>query len=313
MAGQNPIVKIFSCSQSIDLASKIAKHYGLDLGNVDFSHYSDGEYQPSFEESVRGARLFIIGSTHPSTDNLMEMLLMIDAAKRSSARHITAVMPYFGWARQDRKDKPRVPIGAKLVANLLVAAGATRIITMDLHADQIQGFFEKPVDHLYASTIFIPHVISLKLDNLCIASPDMGGSKRAYAYSKSLNCDVVVCYKQRSKANVISHMELIGNVEGKNVILVDDMVDTAGTLSKAADLLIERGAMSVRAICTHAILSGDAYSKIDASKLEELIVTDSVPNIKPHSKIKVLSCADLFSDVMHKVHNNQSISSNFIM
>ena len=241
------------------------------------------------------------------------MLLMIDAAKRASARHVTAVIPYFGWARQDRKDKPRVPIAAKMIAKMIETAGATRIITMDLHADQIQGFFQIPVDHLYASTIFIPHVIGLKLDNLCIASPDMGGSKRAYAYSKNLSCDVVVCYKQRSKANVISHMELIGNVEGKNVILVDDMVDTAGTLSKAADLLIERGAISVRAICTHAILSGDAYSKIESSRLEELIVTDSVPNIKSHSKIKVLSCADLFSDVMTKVHNNQSISSNFIM
>jgi len=238
---------------------------------------------------------------------------MLDAAKRASARHITAVIPYFGWARQDRKDKPRVPIAAKMIAKMIETAGATRLITMDLHADQIQGFFQIPVDHLYASTIFIPYILGLKLDNLCIASPDMGGSKRAYAYSKNLSCDVVVCYKQRSKANVISHMELIGEVKGKNIILVDDMVDTAGTLSKAADLLIDRGALSVRAICTHAILSGDAYSKIEASKLEELIVTDSVPNIKPHSKIKVLSCADLFADVMDKVHNNKSISSNFIM
>jgi ribose-phosphate pyrophosphokinase len=243
----------------------------------------------------------------------MEMLLMIDAAKRASARHITAVIPYFGWARQDRKDKPRVPIAAKMIAKILESAGATRIITMDLHADQIQGFFEIPVDHLYASTIFLPYLQSLKLDNLTIASPDMGGSKRAYAYAKALESDVVICYKQRAKANVISHMELIGNVEGKNVVLVDDMVDTAGTLTKAADLMIERGALSVRAICTHAILSGNAYANIEKSQLKELIVTDSIPLINSSSKIKVLSCADLFADVMKKVHNNESISSNFIM
>ena len=305
--------KIFACTQSQKIGQQIAKAYGTKLGKISFHHFSDGEFQPSYEETIRGSRIFLIGSTHPSSENLMELLLMIDAAKRASARHITAVMPYFGWARQDRKDKPRVPIGAKLIAKLLESAGATRIITMDLHADQIQGFFEKPVDHLYASTIFIPYLEKLNLKDLTIASPDMGGSKRAYAYSKNLSCDVVVCYKQRSKANVISHMELIGEVKGKNIILVDDMVDTAGTLSKAADLLIERGAISVRAICTHAILSGDAYAKIEASNLEELIVTDSVPNIKPHSKIKVLSCADLFADVMSKVHNNKSISSNFIM
>jgi ribose-phosphate pyrophosphokinase len=238
---------------------------------------------------------------------------MLDAAKRASARHITAVIPYFGWARQDRKDKPRVPIAAKLVAKMLETAGATRIITMDLHADQIQGFFEKPVDHLYASTIFLPYLKSLNLDNLTIASPDMGGSKRAYAYSRALESDVVICYKQRKKANVISHMELIGDVTGKNVVLVDDMVDTAGTLTKAADLMIERGALSVRAICTHPILSGNAYQRLEDSKLEQLIVTDSIPLTQKSSKIKVLSCADLFADVMHKVHNNKSISSNFIM
>ena len=242
----------------------------------------------------------------------MEMLLMIDAAKRSSARHITAVMPYFGWARQDRKDKPRVPIGAKLVANLLVAAGATRIITMDLHADQIQGFFEKPVDHLYASTIFIPYIDSLKLAELTIASPDMGGSKRAYAYSRFLESNVVVCYKQRKKANIISHMELIGDVSGKNVIIVDDMVDTAGTLTKAADLMVDRGAKSVRAIATHALLSGDAYEKIEKSKLKELIITDSIPQKKTSKKIKVLTCSKLFADVMQNVNNNQSINSFFI-
>ena len=223
------------------------------------------------------------------------------------------MIPYFGWARQDRKDKPRVPIAAKLVAKMLETAGATRIITMDLHADQIQGFFEKPVDHMFASTIFLPYLRSLNLDNLTIASPDMGGSKRAYAYSKALESDVVICYKQRAKANVISHMELIGDVTGKNVVLVDDMVDTAGTLTKAADLMMERGALSVRAICTHPILSGNAYERLENSKLEELIVTDSIPVSQESSKIRVLSCADLFADVMTKVHQNESISSKFIM
>ena len=312
MSKSTPVVKIFSCTQSTVLAEKIAKSFGSNLGKVNFSHYSDGEFQPSFEESVRGARLFLIGSTQPSSDNLMELLLMIDAAKRASARHITAVMPYFGWARQDRKDKPRVPIGAKLIAKLLEAAGATRIITMDLHADQIQGFFEKPVDHLYASTIFIPYIESLKLDELTIASPDMGGSKRAYAYSRFLESNVVVCYKQRKKANVVSHMELIGEVEGKNVIIVDDMVDTAGTLTKAADLMVERGAKSVRAICTHALLSGNAFERIEKSKLTELIVTDTIPEKKKSNKIKVLTCANLFADVMHSVNNNQSINPYFI-
>ena len=312
MANQEPIAKIFSCTQSTELSKKIAKHFGTELGNVNFSHYSDGEFQPSFEESVRGARLFIIGSTQPSSENLMELLLMIDAAKRSSARHITAVIPYFGWARQDRKDKPRVPIGAKLIANLIEAAGATRLITMDLHADQIQGFFEKPVDHLYASTIFIPYIQSLNLDELTIASPDMGGSKRAYAYSRFLKSNVVICYKQRKKANVVSHMELIGEVEGKNVIIVDDMVDTAGTLAKAADLMVERGAKSVRAICTHGILSGNAYENIEKSKLKELIVTDSIIQEKKSEKVKVLSCANLFADVMQNVNSNKSINSFFI-
>ena len=305
--------KIFACNQSKLLASKISDHFGIPVGKVNFSRYSDGEFQPSFEESVRGARIFIIGSTQPTSDNLMEMLLMLDAAKRASARHITAVMPYFGWARQDRKDKPRVPIGAKLIAKLLETAGATRIITMDLHADQIQGFFEKPVDHLFASTIFLPHIESLKLSNLTIASPDMGGSKRAYAYSKYLSSEVVICYKQREKANKISHMELIGNVKDKNVILVDDMVDTAGTLTKSATLMKERGAISVRAICTHALLSGDAYDKIEKSELEELIVTDSIPPRISHNKVKVLSCAPLFAEVMHNLHFNKSISSKFIM
>ena len=313
MAYQVPEPKIFACTQSMELGKKIAKAYGADLGNVLFSHFSDGEFQPSFEESIRGTRIFVIGSTNPSSENLMEMLLMLDAAKRASARHITAVIPYYGWARQDRKDKPRVPIAAKLIAKMLETAGATRIITMDLHADQIQGFFEKPVDHLFASTLFLPYLKSLNLDNLTIASPDMGGSKRAYAYSKALESDVVICYKQRSKANTISHMELIGDVQDKNVVLVDDMVDTAGTLTKAADLMMERGAKSVRAITTHALLSGNAYEKIEKSQLLELIVTDSIPIKKESGKIRVLSCAGLFADVMHRVHHNTSIASKFLM
>lgn len=313
MPYQVPEPKIFACTQSMELGQKIAKAYGADLGNVLFSHFSDGEFQPSFEESIRGTRIFIIGSTNPSSENLMEMLLMLDAAKRASARHITAVIPYYGWARQDRKDKPRVPIAAKLIAKMLETAGATRIITMDLHADQIQGFFEKPVDHLFASTLFLPYLRDLNLDNLTIASPDMGGSKRAYAYSRNLASDVVICYKQRAKANIISHMELIGDVTDKNVVLVDDMVDTAGTLTRAADLMMERGAKSVRAICTHGLLSGDAYEKIENSKLLELIVTDSIPIKKVSDKVKVISCSELFADVMHRVHHNTSIASKFLM
>src|SRR5690625_17135 len=313
MSPNHPKAKIFACTQSKDLAANIAKHYGLELGNVIISRYSDGEFQPSFEESVRGMRVFIIGSTFPSSDNLLELLLMLDAAKRASALHVTAVIPYFGWARQDRKDKPRVPIAAKLMAKMLEAAGATRIMTMDLHADQIQGFFEIPVDHLYASTIFLPHLKALNLENLTMASPDMGGSKRAYAYSKALSSDVVVCYKQREEANVISYMELIGNVEGKDVVIVDDMIDTAGTLTNAADLMFERGAKSVRAICTHAVLSGNAYERLEKSKLQELIVTDSIPLKQQSDKIKVVSCAPLFADVMKRVHFHESISVQFLM
>ncbi len=305
--------KIFASSQSVVLAEKIAESYGMELGKVRKNLFSDGEYQVCFEESIRGRRIFLIGSTNPPNDNLMEMLLMIDAAKRASARHITAVMPYFGWARQDRKDQPRVPIAAKMVAKILQAAGATRIMTMDLHADQIQGFFEVPVDHLFASTILLPHVEALNLDNITIASPDMGGSKRAYAYSKYLKCEVVICYKQRKKANVIDTMEVIGNVEGRNIILVDDMVDTAGTLTKAANIMMERGALSVRALTTHAILSGPAYERIESSDLQELIVTDTIPLKKESSKIKVVSCAPLFADVMKKVQTNTSISGQFIM
>ena len=305
--------KIFACRQSRALAEKIAKSYGVELGNVEISNFSDGEFQPALVESVRGRRIFIIGSTFPNSDNLMELLLMLDAAKRASARHITAVIPYFGWARQDRKDRPRVAIGAKLVANLLQTAGATRIMTMDLHADQIQGFFEKPVDHLYASTIFLPYIKELNLENITIASPDMGGSKRAYAYSKFLQSEVVICYKQRLKANIIDTMELIGEVEGRHVILVDDMIDTGGTLAKAADIMLEKGALSVRAICTHPILSGQAFERIENSQLLELIVSDTIPLKRESSKIKVVSCAPLFADVMHKVQDNTSISGQFLM
>lgn len=308
-----PSAKIFACTQSQEVARKIASAYGTKLGKVNFYRYSDGEFQPSFEESIRGTRIFIIGSTHPPAENLMEMLLMLDAAKRASARHITAVIPYFSWARQDRKDKPRVPIGAKMIAKLLETAGATRIITMDLHADQIQGFFEKPVDHLYASAIFLPYLQQLNLANLTIASPDMGGSKRAHSYAKYLKGDVVICYKERANANQISYMELIGKVNSKNVILVDDMVDTANTICKAADLIIEKGADSVRAIATHAVLSGNAVKNISQSKLTELIVTDSIPLKEKHPKIKVLSCVELMAEIMSHVHNNQSISSKFII
>lgn len=307
-----PVAKIFSCRSSVKIAEKIAASYGLPLGNVEITQFSDGEFQPSFEETVRGGRVFLIGSTMPPTENLMEMLMMIDAAKRASAKHITAVMPYFGWARQDRKDKPRVPIGAKMVANLLTAAGATRIMTMDLHADQIQGFFEVPVDHVFASGLFVPHLRDRNIDNLTIASPDMGGSKRANNYAKWLESEVVICYKQRKKANVIDKMTVIGNVKGRNVVLIDDMIDTAGTLTKAADMLIEEGALSVKAYCTHGVLSGKAIERIENSKLDELVITDTIPQENLPEKIKVISIADLFADVMKKVHHHESISSHFL-
>ena len=306
-------IQLFAGQASMELANKIAESHGSTLGNVIVSNFSDGEFQPSFEESVRGADVFIIQSTVPPADNLMELLMMVDAAKRASARRVVCIMPYFGLARQDRKDKPRVPIGAKLVAKMLEVAGATRLMTMDLHADQIQGFFETPVDHLFASTIFIPYIKSLNLPNLMMASPDMGGTKRANAYAKHLDCGVVVCYKQRKKANVISDMFLIGEVKGKDVIIVDDMVDTAGTLTKAADLMMENGATSVRAMTTHAILSGEAYERIENSKLTELIVTDTIPLRKQSPKIKVLSVADLFADIMKKVTRHESISESFIV
>jgi ribose-phosphate pyrophosphokinase len=275
--------------------------------------FSDGEFQPSFEETVRGQFVFLIQSTMPPSDNLFELLLMIDAAKRASARQIIAVIPYFGFARQDRKDKPRVAIGAKLVANMLMAAGVDRVMTMDLHADQIQGFFEVPVDHLYASTIFYPELERLNTGNLIMAAPDAGGAKRANSYAKKLNTGLAICHKQRKKANEVAEMTVIGDVRGKDVILIDDMCDTAGTLTKAADLFIENGAKSVRAFCTHAVLSGPAYERIEQSKLTELIVTDTIPLKQKSDKIRVLSVADLFSDVIRRMVNNQSISTHFII
>jgi len=313
MAKKFEEAKIFSTSTSKELAKKIANAYGIPLGKMELQRFKDGEFKPSFKESIRGKRVFLIGSTFSPSDNLMELLLMIDAAKRASALYINAVIPYFGWARQERKDEPRVPIAAKLVANMLEAAGASRVITMDLHADPIQGFFEIPVDHLYSSTIFVPYIENLKLDNLVIASPDMGGSKRAYAYSKFLNSDVVICYKQRKKANIIGKMELIGDVKGKNVVLVDDIVDTGGTLIKATDLMLQKGAKSVRAIATHALLSNNAQERIAGSKLKELVVTDTIPRKILSKKIKVLTCAPLFAEVMHNVHSHRSISDKFIM
>jgi len=306
-------VKIFAGRHSKELANSIADAYGINLGKVVISSFSDGEFQPSFEETVRGKKVFIIQSTPPPFDILLELLLMIDAAKRASAKQIIAVVPYFGMARQDRKDKPRVPIGAKLIANLISSAGATRIMTMDLHADQIQGFFEVPVDHLFASTIFIPYIKSLKLDDLVIASPDIGGSKRANVYAKHLNCEMVICYKKRKKANVIDSMKIIGEIKNKNVILVDDMMDTGGTICKASEMMMANGAKSVRAICTHAILSGKAYENITDSSLNELVVTNSLSLQKKNKKIKVLDVSDLFAQTIKNVCTNESISSQFIV
>ena len=307
-----PVSKIFTGRQTVELAGLIAKSYGSPVGQVNIQQFSDGEFQPSFDESVRGSRVFLVQSTTPPADNFMELLMMIDAAKRASARHITAVLPYFGMARQDRKDKPRVPITAKLYAKMLEAAGATRVMTMDLHADQIQGFFEIPVDHLFSSSIFLPDMKALNLDNLTIASPDMGGSKRATAYGNQLGADVVICYKQRKKANVIDKMTVIGNVKDQNVILLDDMVDTAGTLTKAADMLMDQGAKSVRAYCTHGVLSGPAYERLSNSAITELVITDTIPLKEPHDKIRVLSVADLFASVVKSVNSNQSISGHFL-
>ncbi|MAQ70377.1 MAG: ribose-phosphate pyrophosphokinase [Flavobacteriales bacterium] len=306
-------IKIFSGRHSVELAEKIAKSYGTPLGNVVFHNFSDGEFQPSYEETVRGKKVFIIQSTPPPFDNLLELLLMVDAAKRASAKEIIAVVPYFGMARQDRKDQPRVPIGAKLAANLISSAGATRIMTIDLHADQIQGFFEVPVDHLFGSTVFMQYIESLNLQNLTIASPDVGGSKRANAYAKYLKAEMVICYKKRLIANQIEEMRIIGSVEGRDIILVDDMIDTGGTLVKAAKIMKESGAKSVRAICTHPVLSGEAYNNIEQSLLEELIVSDTLPIKNVSSKIKVLTISNLFADVINSIDNNQSISSQFLI
>lgn len=304
-------VKIFSGRATRYLAEKIANAYGVKLGEVAVASFADGEFQPSFEETVRGNELFIVQSTFAPTDNLFELLMMVDAAKRASARHIIAVIPYFGFARQDRKDKPRVPISSKLVANLLTAAGINRIITMDLHADQIQGFFDVPVDHMYASSVLVPYLKSLNLDNLTMSSPDTGGTRRAGTYAKFLDADLVICYKQRSKPNQISNMAVIGEVAGRNVVLVDDIIDTAGTICKAANLIMEKGALSVRALATHPVLSGNAIEKIEQSALTEVVVTDTLPLKRESPKIKVLSTASLFADVIEKVVNFESISSHF--
>jgi ribose-phosphate pyrophosphokinase len=307
--------KIFSGSASKKLADSIADKLGTTTGNVQIFRFSDGEFQPSFEESVRGQDVFIVQSTMPPTENLFEVLQMVDAAKRASAANIIAVLPYYGFARQDRKDRPRVSIGAKLVANLLSAAGVTRLITMDLHADQIQGFFEVPVDHLFASTIFLPYIEQLKIDeslDLVIAAPDTGGTKRANAYAKYLDADLAICYKQREKANEIASMTVIGNVEGKDVIIIDDMIDTAGTLTKAAQMMVENGAKSVRACCTHPVLSGPAHERIANSVLTELVTTDTIPLTTENKKIKVLTVADLFGTVIENLLSQQSISKHFI-
>ncbi len=318
-------MELFACRASKDFAAKVVDELNkiqpegegpVHLGNSEVSVFSDGEFQPSFTESVRGATVFILQSTFPPTENLMELLLTIDAAKRASAYKVIAVMPYFGWARQDRKDKPRVSIGAKLCANLLSAAGVDRVMTCDLHADQIQGFFDIPVDHIYASKVFIPHLKSLNIENLAIAAPDMGGAKRANAYAKDLACPVIICHKSRERANVVASITAIGDVEGKNVVIVDDMIDTAGTLTKAADILIEKGAKSVRACATHAILSGPAYDRINASKLSEVYVTDTIPlRAAPGvdtSKIKVVSMTSTFARIIRKVCDNEPISPEFI-
>ena len=305
-------VKIFSCTKSMTLSKQIAKEFGQDLGIVSFQRYSDGEFQPSFEESVRGSRVFIIGSTNPSTDNLMEMLLMLDAAKRASARHITAVIPYFGWARQDRKDKPRIAVSAKLMANLLTASGASRIVSCDLHAGQIQGFFDIPLDHLNGSSVFVPYVKSLKLDNVIFASPDAGGTERVRDYAKYFDCDFVICDKTREKANEVKSVQVIGEVKDRDVIIIDDLIDTGGTIAMSSKVLMEKGAKSVRAIITHPVLSGNAEENLNNSALTELVVTDSIPLKFRNKRIKVLSIAGLIAKAIRKIHDNESTSSLFI-
>ena len=307
----NKPLKFFAGNNTKHLATEIANAFGVELNNSSIIDFSDGEFEPSFDETVRGADVFLIQSTIPPSDNLMELLLMIDAAKRASAANIIAVMPYFGYARQDKKGKPRVAIGAKLVANLLSAAGVNRIMTIDLHADQIQGFFEVPVDHLYASELFVKDITQLNLENLVIASPDMGGSKRANAYAKFLKCGVVICYKERKQANVIGEMKVLGDVKGKDVVIIDDMVDTAGTLTKAADLMIEQGASSVRAYCTHGILSKDAYEKLDKSAISELVITNTIPKQHKSNKVREVSVAPFFAKTILSVVKNESISATW--
>lgn len=311
MSSKKTLVSIFAGSESRYLAEKVAKSYGIPLGKSIVTHFSDGEFQPSFEENIRGRDVFIVQSTFPPADNYMELLMMIDAAKRASARKIIAVIPYYGYGRQDRKDKPRVSIAAKLSANLLMTAGVQRIITIDLHADQIQGFFDVPVDHVYASNIFIPYLRNLNLPELMMASPDTGGTRRAASYAKSLNTGFVMSYKHRTKPNVVGEIRLIGDVEGKDVVLLDDIIDTAGTITQAADVIMKEGAKSVRAFCTHPILSGKAMERIENSPLTELVVTDTIPLRVKSDKITVLSTADLFAEVIHRVQNYKSISSLF--
>jgi len=311
MYGRAPL-KLFSCRASNHLAQKIADELKIELGKSSVTEFSDGEFQPCYDESVRGCMVFIIQSTNPPADNLFELLLMIDAAKRASAYQVIAVIPYYGFARQDRKDRPRVSIGSKLSADLLSAAGVDRIITMDLHADQIQGFFNVPVDHLFGSAIFAPYITKLNLDNLTVSAPDMGGSKRANAYARHLQSEMVLCYKLRKKPNIVEEMSIIGEVDGRNVIIVDDMVDTAGTLVLAAQMMKERGAKSIRAFATHPVLSGNAVERINDSPIEELVVTDSMPFVNHSPKIKVLSIAEIFATTIQAVNTNQSISTNFV-
>lgn len=300
---------IFAGSASYHLAEQIAQGLGCSLGDMECEHFADGEFSVYYKDSIRGKDVFLVQSTYPSTDNLMELLLMIDAAKRASAHYIAAVIPYFGWARQDRKDKPRVSIGAKLIADMLCTAGISRLITMDLHADQIQGFFNVPVDHLYASTVFVDYLRStIDVENAVMATPDVGGTKRANSYAKFLGIPMVICHKHRAKANEVAEMRIIGDVEGKDVILVDDIVDTAGTITKAADLMMANGARSVRAIASHAVLSDPAVERIEASALSEMIFTDSIPLRKPCDKIRILSVANVFSEAIKRVINHESIS-----
>ena len=306
--------KIFSGTNSRYLSENIAKNLGVTLGQTNIQHFADGEFEVSFEESIRGAEVYLIQSTFPNCDNLMELLLMIDAAKRASAKSIIAVIPYFGWARQDRKDKPRVSIASKLVADLLSTAGIDRLITMDLHADQIQGFFNVPVDHLYASSVYIPYIKSLQLKDMVIASPDVGGAKRANNYAKYFDCPLVLCHKQRAKANVVANMTIIGDVKDKNVVLVDDMIDTAGTICKAANLMKENGAKTVRALASHAIMSGPACQRVMDSALEEVIFSDSIPfDVEKCPKATIITIASLFADTIKRVHGNMSISSQYLI